>query len=381
MKKFCVLLLLLVTSSQVGAEPLDYAEQDHWLCRPDYPNTCDVDLSTTLVRADGSVRKERYRTARKPEIDCFYVYPTVSNDPGGNSDAVVSPEERRVIQAQFARFGSVCKTYAPLYRQVTLTALRARFTNNPMPADRMMAFNDVKAAWDHYLEHDNDGRGVVLVGHSQGSGVLTQLIASEIEGKPVQDKVISALLIGTSNVTVPEGKDVGGTFKHMPLCRASDQIGCIVTFASFRSDVPPPEDTLFGRPRDGKGISACNNPAALAGGKAFMDPYLAAGTASIAEGSSSTTSTKWTEKHDISSAFVRVPGLLSGECVSRDGLNYLEVTVNSDVNDPRTDTIEGDVLNDGQIVKGWGLHLIDMHLAMGDMITLVQSQAKAYLDK
>lgn len=381
MKKLCVLLLLACSSLNVAAEALDYSNKDHWLCRPDHANTCDTDLSTTLVRADGSVKKERFRAARRPEIDCFYVYPTVSNDPGGNSDAVVSPEEERVIQAQFARFGAVCRTFAPLYRQVTLTALRARFTSTPIPADRVMSYNDVKAAWDYYLEHDNDGRGVVLVGHSQGSGVLTELIRNEIEGRPVQDKIISALLIGTSNITVPEGKDVGGTFKHMPLCRDQNQTGCIVTFASFRADVPPPADTLFGRPRDGKGISACNNPAALAGGKTFLDPYLAAGTASIAEGSSSTTSTKWTERHDVTSAFVRVPGLLSGECVSKGGLNYFEVTVNGDVNDPRTDTIEGDVMNGGEIVKSWGLHLIDMHVAMGDMIELVRTQAKAYLSR
>ena len=40
----------------------------------------------------------------------------------------------------------------------------------------MLAYNDVLDAWNYYLKNDNGGRGVVLVGHSQGSGVLTQLI-------------------------------------------------------------------------------------------------------------------------------------------------------------------------------------------------------------
>ena len=43
----------------------------------------------------------------------------------GNSDMTAGPEEHGVILQQFARFASVCRVYAPLYRQVTLTALRS----------------------------------------------------------------------------------------------------------------------------------------------------------------------------------------------------------------------------------------------------------------
>ena len=87
-----------------------------------------------------------------------------------------------------------------------------------MAADRTLGYNDVLDAWNHYLKHDNNGRGVVLIGHSQGSGVLSQLIRNEIDGKPIQSRIISALLLGT-NVAVPKGKDVGGAFKQLPLCR------------------------------------------------------------------------------------------------------------------------------------------------------------------
>ena len=39
-----------------------------------------------------------------------------------------------------------------------------------------LGYRDVVDAWNHYLEHDNDGGGVVLMGHSQGTGVLVKLI-------------------------------------------------------------------------------------------------------------------------------------------------------------------------------------------------------------
>ena len=89
---------------------------------------------------------------------------------------VAGPEELSVIRAQFARFGSQCRVYAPLYRQVTLTALRAFMAGRPTTADRLLPYNDVLDAWNYYLEHDNNGRGVVLIGHSQGSFVLMDLI-------------------------------------------------------------------------------------------------------------------------------------------------------------------------------------------------------------
>ncbi|MDT9111068.1 DUF3089 domain-containing protein, partial [Escherichia coli] len=72
------------------------------------------------------------------------------------------------------------------------------------------------------------------------------LIEREIDGKPVQARVVSAVLLG-SNIGVPPGKDVGGDFKTMPLCRAAGQTGCVVTYVSFRASSPPPAGSRFGK--------------------------------------------------------------------------------------------------------------------------------------
>ncbi|MGH6970498.1 MAG: DUF3089 domain-containing protein, partial [Caulobacteraceae bacterium] len=249
------------------APPNDYTNPANWLCRPGREDACTVDLDATIVRADGSTRLDRFHADPKAPIDCFYVYPTVSRDPGVNATMKIEAEERNVVRQQFARLGAVCRLYAPMYRQHTLTALAARMMGHPMAGgDPTLPYRDVAAAFHEYLTHDNHGRGFVLVGHSQGSGVLTELIARQIDGKPIEKRLVSAILMGTS-LQVPPGRDVGGEFKHVPLCHSASQIGCVIAFADFRADSPPPPGSFFGWANKAKGtVAACVNPAALGGG-------------------------------------------------------------------------------------------------------------------
>lgn len=359
---------------ETGVDGVDYADPASWLCLPGREDACTMPLTVTEVAADGTVTGSEVAAADDPAFDCFYVYPTVSNDPTPNSDMAAGEEERRVAELQAAPFGQACRVYAPLYRQVTLTALRRGMaTGNFEGVDRAMAYGDVKAAWDHYLAGHNAGRGVVLVGHSQGSGVLADLLAREIEGRPVAGRMIAAYLIGWS-MAVPEGEDVGGQFASTPPCRAADQTGCLVSFVSFRATVPPPADSRFGRV-EGEGMEAvCVNPAAPGGGAAPLDAWLSATRLS-----SSAEPPAWTaENPQIDSDFVTVPGLLTGECVSEGGFTYLKVQVHGDPADPRTDDIAGDVVVGDMRLDDWGLHLIDMNLAMGDMVALAESQAAAW---
>lgn len=370
------LALPLASHAQTPAAAVDYSEKDTWLCRPDNLRACGIDLTATVVNADGSVSRETFSHNPNAPVDCFYVYPTVSRDTTPNSDMNAGPEEMNVIASQFARLGSECRLFAPLYRQVTLTALRANLGggDSQIVPDRELGYNDVVNAWNYYLENDNDGRGVVLVGHSQGSGVLARLVANEIEGKPAQEKIISAMLLGT-NIQVPRDQLVGGTFQQMPLCQSGSETGCVIAYASFRADVPPPANSLFGR-STGNNVVACTNPAQLAKGSNELHSYL---SNNVVEGASSAPPRPWTSTGTrIDTPFVSVPGLLTAQCVSNNNGSYLEVTVNADPSDPRTDEISGDVMAGDEINASWGLHLIDVNLAMGDLVSIVGQQARAW---
>ena len=370
--------------AQSAGSKNDYRHGNNWLCRPGRQDACAVDLSTTLVAADGTLTRESWKADPNAPIDCFYVYPTVSAEPTLNSDMNPGPEERRIVASQVARFASDCRVYAPMYRQISLAGLRAGrlgpadgsllLTRNGVTLERAIAYHDVVDAWHDYLEHDNRGRGFVLIGHSQGSFMLADLIHDEIDGQPVQSRLVSAILLGM-NLPVQPGKDVGGAFQRVPLCRSRTQTGCVVSYAAFRSTAPPPGDTLFGRAPAAM-TSACTNPAALGGGSAELHAYL--NTSGLPFASRAPTTAWVTPLATIETPFVSVPGLLTGQCVSNERGSYLEITVHGDPSDPRADDIPGDVVTNGRVNPAWGLHLIDVNLTLGNLIELVRDQTKSY---
>jgi hypothetical protein len=361
-------------------KPNDYADGKTWLCRPGRQDACAIDHTTTVVAADGKLAKETWTADPNAPIDCFYVYPTISTDPTPNSDMTADPAELNVIKQQFARFASKCKPYAPLYRQVTLVGLRRMLAPGAaVTLDQGLQYDDVKDAWNYYLKNDNKGRGVVLVAHSQGSFILNRLIHDEIDGKPIQSKLVSAILLGTI-IAVPKGKDVGGSFQNVPLCHAATQTGCVITYASFRSTIPPPANTLFGRVPDANMAAACTNPAALAGGSGELKAYLDKTGRTI---TSATPAKPWvTPEQPIDTPWVSTPKLLTAKCTSNENASgYLEVTVHGDPADPRVDDIVGDIGAPPNVLANWGLHLIDVNLSMGNLLDIVGEQTKAYLKK
>ncbi|MEY3147193.1 MAG: hypothetical protein RL688_412 [Actinomycetota bacterium] len=341
-----------------------YSDPTHWTCRPDMTDTCDDDTSVTMINADGTTEVATFTPDPDAPVDCFYAYPTSSDDLTMNSD-LIAGREKEVAYQQAARLSSVCRMFAPTYRSVTLAGL----FNPPAGVDRasawMIPFEDIKDAWNHYLANDNQGRGVILLAHSQGSGHLVRLLKEVIDPSDAQRSIlISAIMLGSA-VAVPEGEDIGAAMQNIPLCRSNEQTGCIITYASFRDTAPPPTNAYFGKP-GGMGaaspegeMAGCTNPAALSGGTgvlksafvtadwAFTDPALAA---------------------SITTPFMGFPDLLEAECVYANGFSYLEVHTNADPTDPRADSFKGDLSPE------WGTHAVDWEIASLSILDVVEEE-------
>ena len=107
--------------------------------------------------------------------------------------------------------------------------------------------------------------------------------------------------------------------------------------------------------------------------------------AAVPENGPSTISTQssitWSTAGPPPAMFLHTSGLVSARCVNQGNIGYLAVTVNADPNDARTDQIPGDVRLGGQPAPGWGLHLVDVNIAQGDLIRVVQDQARAYQER
>src|SRR5690606_25406660 len=254
--------------------------------------------------------------------------PTISLDETGNSDLVPDEDEELfVVRQQAARLGSVCRVFAPVYRQITLTALVGRMSGQDIPSDRALAYGDVVDAFKHYIANDNHGRGFILIGHSQGAGHLTALVRDEIDQNPVlRERLVSAMLLGTS-LQVPVGRDVGGDFQRVPLCRRATQTGCAISYVTFRSTAPPPENSLFGGSREPGLQAACTNPASLAGGRGVLEAYLPT-TAQSLPILPPPPRVDWLDPSlgvEIETPFVTTPGLFEAECAEHDGFHYLIV--------------------------------------------------------
>lgn len=349
-----------------------YERDSAWLCLPGRADACGGPLATTALNANGYGSTGQVLPSKDSKADCFYVYPTISRDAGLNSDLVPGLEENTTAAVQLARFGSVCRTFAPIYRQVTLAALPKAFAGEDLTANFATAYGDVLAAWKDFLAHRNQGRPFVLIGHSQGSIHLLKLLQEEIEGKPEAKRMLSAILLGWP-VEVPEGKRTGGSLKSTPLCSRVGERGCVIAYMTFRASAPPSPASFLGRAARAGMTAGCTNPASLRGGRAGLDSYwfvlspVQPGAEPVA----------WSSQGNPPTPFVRTEGLVTGECRHDGQAGYLAVAENADPKDSRTDRIPGDVYVAGKLNPGWGLHLIDMNVAQGDLIRLVEAQAAA----
>jgi hypothetical protein len=119
------------------------------------------------------------------------------------------------------------------------------------PCAQSLTTAAVTAGFEDFLTRELDGRPFVVIGDSQGAAMLNMLLARLVDDVlALRSRLVTAIILG-GNVEVPDGRLVGGTFKHIPVCSRLGEAGCVTAYSSFPST--PPADSLFGRP--GQGVS------------------------------------------------------------------------------------------------------------------------------
>jgi Protein of unknown function (DUF3089) len=369
-------LAMMGIASGAAQAKMAKPEKSVWLCKPKAMNDpCETSLEATVVQTNGETSRQAPKVNKKPAIDCFYVYPTVSEQETENSNLEIEPEETQVAINQVSRFSQDCKVYAPMYKQITLTALNREKEGHPENPDAsIIAYESMKAAFVEYLEKFNKGRGFELIGHSQGSLLLEQLVKELIDTNPaLRKQLVGAALMG-GNVLVPEGQLVGGTFATVPACTAAAETHCVIAYSTFLKE--PPEDAFFGRENsplvgghnEGKEV-VCVNPTLLAqdGGEGGLLPY---GYTVPFPGELGFVQQHPTEE-EAGVKWIESPGLYNAQCHKENGADWLQVNpVGTPVDPPE--------LVQESLGPEWGLHLYDVNIALGNLVEDVALQATAY---
>lgn len=343
----------------------DYASPAAWACRPDVDgDACDIDLTAVEVLADGSTQLVPHAPAVDPQVDCFFVYPTVdlSLRAGLHQDLADHDEPFRSAGVQVARFSEVCRVFAPLYRQVTLGTYSARERVQEACFDA--AYDDVLRAFERYVEHDNQGRDFVLIGHSQGAQIVSRLLRERVESDAaLHGRMLAALPIGWT-IGTDDGGSVGGSFQSTPVCTTAEQLGCVVSHRSYAAENAFPTFQA-GLEEGTQGV--CVHPGDVAGGgpAPLSRTYLPADL-----GDNGQHPPGVAEQAD----FVLYRDLYSARCVHEGGAAALEVSLLAAGGDARTNPLDFTA----PILAGKaGTHNYDVHMTLGDLIDLVAAKIAA----
>ncbi|WP_298411879.1 DUF3089 domain-containing protein [Hydrotalea sp.] len=173
--------------------------------------------------------------------DVFFIHPTTYTEKeksfGWNAplhDAVLNAKtDYSTILYQASIFNAAGRVFAPRYRQAHLSAYFPKTGADSLQAIAAFqeAYSDVKAAFEYYLQHFNQGRPIIIASHSQGSTHAIRLLKEFFDGKPLQQQLVAAYIVG-----MPVAKQ---QFKTIRACATPQQTGCICSWRSFKEGYTP----------------------------------------------------------------------------------------------------------------------------------------------
>jgi hypothetical protein len=264
-------------------------------------------------------------------------------------------------------FSSVCDVYAPMYRQVTNNGDQTSYNDSVETA-----YRSARSAFREYLREDNDGRGFIMIGHSQGAAHTARLIDELVDTNArLRKRFVGAIAPG-ANISVPIGKDVGGLFDNVPACTEVGQYGCVIAYSTF-NDVPgttaPFSRLDFGywiypepRPDPDSYEVICTNPAELDGGDGTLEPLV--NFDYLFGAPTEETASPWRGQPDYYRA----------KCKRQDGAHWLNLSKVGLAGDSRPDL-------GATVASGSNYHVPEVNLAEGNLLTIAQLQADSFQSK
>jgi hypothetical protein len=208
-------------ASELPKKP-DYADPDSWAALPTKKDSADLFPSSLENRQD---------TAK---VDVFFLYPTSFTGKADDHEwnAAIDEEninlktDRTSIKFQASIFNGVARVFAPRYRQAHLNSFFTKDHKRDGENALRIAYEDVRAAFKYYLDYYNDGRPIIIAGHSQGGLHGRTLLEEFFDTTELKDKLVAAYLVG-----YPVYRD---QYENIPVCETADQTGCFCSWRTYK---------------------------------------------------------------------------------------------------------------------------------------------------
>lgn len=213
----------------------DYSNPKYWSALPFRKDAADI-IPAGEQWVDDSLKS----------VDVFYIYPTVYTkgntwNSDDNNEAQNARVDTKPVKYQASVFNASCRVYAPRYRQSNIKAFHEKEEGEK---SLNFAYQDVKRAFQYYLEHYNHGRPIIIASHSQGTRHARKLLQEFFDTTALRKQLVAAYVIGFAFKE--------SDFKNLKPCNSPTQTGCYITWASFKDGFDPGQSPLYG--------TVCVNP-------------------------------------------------------------------------------------------------------------------------
>jgi hypothetical protein len=203
----------------------DYSQLDHWAAHPAKKDS-----------ADGAPKGVTPGNQAEAKADVFFIHPTMAmggdawNAPLTENEELANAVDNLSIRHQASVYNQAGRIFAPRYRQMYMGGFFSPDTASERKA-LQLAYADVRAAFQHYLTHENKGRPILIASHSQGAWHAMWLLEEFFDGKPLQSQLVAAYIVGWPFKA--------SRFKAIPVCDTPDQTGCVLGWNTWREGVIP----------------------------------------------------------------------------------------------------------------------------------------------
>jgi hypothetical protein len=242
-----LLSLIFAISASAVAQTTNYDLPQNWMCHPilkstDIARQQSLTLTVKLPNLSADTVIAYTSPTTDTGVDIFYVYPTISMNPTSRNIDIPQIDTitaKFVYREQVGIYAQLGRVFVPYYKQATIGV----FTYSPKTDAELLqqenylevAYKDVEAAFDHYLEHYNKGNKIILMGHSQGSDLMMFLLRNRFDNNPVLTSQLVVAISGGEPYYSAKDSRTGGILEHIKTLGSELESGCIISWRAWRS--------------------------------------------------------------------------------------------------------------------------------------------------